>query len=142
MKIKDLLAEKRVLESEIAKRQAELQAVEVLISRAREREGLPPVADSLSASSPDTNGTGKQPRVRGTLKAAKQAVDHFPGPFTRSQLLSKIEELNPSLRGRIRPEALRMSMRELIKIGWMAPVENEVSEETGEALYRNYALKS
>jgi hypothetical protein len=132
LKIKDLLSEKRVLETEIAERQEALHAIEVLIGRIRRQEGHPPEAvPSLDTS--QNNGIHR--RTRGTLKAAKQAVFHLPGTFTRSQLITKIEELNPALAGKIKAEAQRSTLRTLATERLIELLE-DVSEETGEVLYR------
>lgn len=138
VKLKDLIAQKRVVESEIAERQEELRAIEVLINRQRQREGLPP--DTVVLTNPpyatDNNGTHK--RIRGTLKAAKQAVTVLSATnpsFTRSDLFGKVEDLNPGLAGKISPEVQRSTMRTLVKESYIVPTEN-VSEISGEALYR------
>jgi hypothetical protein len=133
VKERELSALRRTLEAEILERQEQIRAVEILLNRIRRENGTLIEGPVLTV----TNGHHR--RVRGTLKAAKTAVDAVTSPFTRSELLSKIEEINPALAGKIKPEALRMVIRTLIKDGLMAETEG-VSSETGDVLYRNYAL--
>lgn len=135
VKLKDLVSQKRVVESEIAERQEELQALEVLINRQRLREGLPPEPGSLLVSTSNNGDGERQRRVRGTLKAAKQAVFGFVIDFTRADLFQRIEADNPTLVGKISPEAQRSTMRTLVADGYMEPTEE--NSEDGEALYRN-----
>ncbi len=73
--------------------------------------------------------------MRGTLKAAKQAVFGFVIDFTRADLFQRIEADNPTLVGKISPEAQRSTMRTLVADGYMEPTEE--NSEDGEALYRN-----
>lgn len=54
--------------------------------------------------------------------------------FTRSDLIRRIEELNPSLAGNISPEAQRSTLRTLAKDRLIEPTEKE---ENGEAIYEN-----
>lgn len=130
MKEKELLTEKRVLEAEILERQNALQAVEVLLNRIRQQNGLSPViGPTMSAR---MGGNGK--RVRGTLKAAKKAADAFDQPFTRADLFAKIEQDNPSLSGKISAAAQRSTIRTLLKETEIAIVEE--GTETTEAKYR------
>jgi hypothetical protein len=138
LKLKDLLSEERVLETEIAERQEELRAVRLLIRRERQREGLP---ETITPTIPHGSSNGKQRRTRGTLKAAKLAIDNsdLPVEFTRQQLFKKIEEANPALAGKISAEAIRGTMRTLISEGFIKLIDGRVSEETGEALYRQRA---
>ena len=136
MKLKDLLSEERVLETEIAERQEELRAVRLLIRRERQREGLP---EEINPTIPHGSSNGKQRRTRGTLKAAKTAIDtDLPIEFTRQQLFNKVVERNPALAGKITAEAIRGTMRTLIKEGFIEPTDN-VSEETGDVLYKQVA---
>jgi len=121
LKEKELLTEKRVLEAEIVERQKALDAVEVLLSRLRSRNGTGP--DSVGATLP-SSGEGDGKRVRGTLKAAKKAADSLDGEFTRDQLFARVEADNPVLAGKISPEAQRSTMRTLLKEGWIF-IDNE-----------------
>jgi len=134
LKERELLAEKRVLEAEILERQEAIRAVEILLSRIRQQNGTVPLA-GVTTTPLSTNG---HKRVRGTLKAAKDAVDTLPRGFGRADLFKKIEEINPSLAGKIRPEAQRSTIRTLLKDGWMF-VESEATE-TAEATYRGTVI--
>lgn len=138
MKEKELLTEKRVLEAEILERQKALQAVEVLLNRIRQQNGMSPAQVATAGSvSPGSNGNGK--RVRGTLKAAKRAADALPDAFTRSELFAKIEQDNPALAGKISPAAQRSTIRTLLKDNWIVIVEE--ATETTEAKYRGFGLR-
>ncbi len=136
MKLKDLLAQKRIVESEVAERQEELQALGVLINRQRLREGLAP--ETLISNPPyiSNNGNnGRQKRARGILKAAKCTLPIMVDSFTRTQFFNAVEMSNPDLEGKIRPDAMRGTLRVLIHDGAIEPTD-DVSEVTGEALYR------
>lgn len=138
MKERELLAEKRVLEAEILERQKALQAVEVLLNRIRQQNGVSPAhGATLGSLSPGSNGNGK--RVRGTLKAAKRAADALSEPFTRSELIAKIEQDNPALAGKISPAAQRSTIRTLLKDNWI--VVTEEATETTEAKYKGFGLR-
>ena len=134
MKLKDLLAEKRVLDTEIAKLQKERDAVEVLINRQREREGIPPEAELSFGPAYSSNGDGKQRRTRGTLKAARAVLLSLPEEFNRQQLTEKIEEDYPALVGKIRPDAIRGVLRTLTDDGTIK--ESFPGTKTSLARYR------
>lgn len=129
MKERELLAEQRTLRAEIAEREEALRAVDILLSRIRQNNGL--------GASDFGSDRAVQKRVRGTLKTAKSAVDMFnEKPFTRSGLQSLIEDMNPTLAGKIRPETMRSTIRTLMDHGWIDQLD-EVSEKTGEVQYRS-----
>jgi hypothetical protein len=131
VKLKDLQSQRRLVESEIAVLQKELEALDVLISSQCKREGV----FQTASWTPSSNGDGeRQRRVRGTLKAAKEAVSLFGVPFTRSDLFNKIEQLNPSLTGKIKAEAQRGTMRTLATERYIEPTGENRGEE---ALYRD-----
>ena len=138
MRERELLAEKRVLEAEILERQKALQAVEVLLNRIRQQNGLTPTSGAVVTDfSMRMGGNGK--RVRGTLKAAKKAAQALDGPFTRAELFVKVEQDNPALAGKISSSAQRSTIRTLLK-------ENEIvvtdeATETTEAKYRGFGLR-
>ncbi|HXL79354.1 MAG TPA: hypothetical protein VN951_00645 [Pyrinomonadaceae bacterium] len=140
MKERELLAEKRALEAEILERQEQIRAVEILLNRIRQQNGQSPMQAAMSGILPAAGlaAANGHKRVRGTLKAAKDAVDTLPQGFSRADLFKKIEEINPSLAGKIRPEAQRSTIRTLLKDGWMF-VESEATETT-EATYRGTIL--
>jgi hypothetical protein len=116
LKEKELFALKRTLTAEIAERQKYLDAVDVLLDRLHQQNGTGTL-DAGTAITSAAEGNGR--RVRGTLKAAKKAVDSLAADFTREQLFAKVEADNPMLAGKISPEAQRSTMRTLIKEGWI-----------------------
>lgn len=114
MKERDLVAEERALEAEILERQQELQAVRILLNRIRKKDGQPPLDTTLIHPN---NGNAPHKRVRGTLKAARNALPFVGEEFGRAELFQMVENLNSSLVGRIKPEAMRMVIRTLIDTG-------------------------
>ena len=134
LKERELLAEKRVLEAEIAERQVALNAVEILLNRIRQQSGTASPDSPVVPAGRSEDGK----RVRGTLKAAKRAAESFDEPFTRAGLFAKVETANPGLAGKISAEAQRSTMRTLLKEGWIF-VASEASE-TSEATYRTVRL--
>jgi hypothetical protein len=138
LKEKELLTEKRVLEAEILERQNALQAIEVLLNRIRQQNGLSPViGPTMSVVSARMGGNGT--RVRGTLKAAKKAAEEIDGPFTRADLFARVEQDNPALAGKISPAAQRSTIRTLLQETRIAIVEE--ATETSEAKYRGFGLR-
>ena len=132
MKLRDLASQRKVVEAEIAALYEELNAIDVLIARLRQREGLPPDPSIAAVPASSNNGNGRQKRTRGTLKAAKAMAASLE-QFTRSELFEAVETEYPALAGKITADAQRGTIRTLIADELIEPTDRR---QEGEIVYR------
>jgi hypothetical protein len=120
------------------------EAIEIVLGMLRSKNGNTPAkptpANSSTPSRHRSSNTVKGKRVRGVLSTSRLVLKDLPTPFTRIELLAKLEEVRPDFTGKVTADSLRNTLNRLAEEGVIEVVEE--ASGTRPASYRLVGRKT